>query len=424
MEKILRWKRLRHLYDIDLLGPSDYHHRSQTEAMMFSLKRFLDVRDEDAGLLYRAYYAFFFSGMMANVLGSILPSIISEHSLSFSFQGTLLSINQIGNLLAVWLSGFLPYAIGRRRSTVIMGSGIVLGFLLMVFTGNPCVLLVAFVFLGVGRGTMSNITNVVVGQYAGNRATGLNLLHAAFAVGAFIGPFLVVICGDEKWRIPALIIACGMASALTLFHFSRLPVTREKKAEDDSSIPSSFSFWLNTMILFCYLCGESTFMGWLVTYLKNQGIFPSALANAMSSLLWIMILLSRLMAAALSTKVKKEKLILALGSSMFLFTFLLVNTADSVTAAVAVLGIGLSMGGIYPTVISTNEKRYVESTIATGICIATATVGSVVMPSVVGWIADSMSMDAALKSILLPLFVMVILMAVKLARSAGRSAAR
>ena len=381
---------------------------------MFSVSRFLDVQDNKEGLLYRVYYAFFFSGMMANTLGSILPDIIAERGLSYSFQGTLLSVNQIGNLLAVWLSGFLPYAVGRRKSTILLGSGIVLGFFIMVLTGNPVALLLAFVLMGVGRGTMSNITNVVVGQYAGNKGAGLNLLHASFAVGAFIGPFLVVFFGEARWRIPSVIIALGMASALTLFRFSDLSNTREQKDKGDSSLPKAPSFWINTFILFCYLCGESTFMGWLVTYLMNQGIFPSSLANAMSALLWLMILISRLLSAALSQKIQKEKIILFLGSSMLVFTFLLVNTSSSVLAAISVFGIGLSMGGIYPTVLSTNEKRYTQSTIATGTCIAVATVGAVVMPSVVGFIADNISMNIALKSILAPLSVMVVLMIIKL----------
>ena len=381
---------------------------------MFSVSRFLDVQDNKEGLLYRVYYAFFFSGMMANTLGSILPDIIAERGLSYSFQGTLLSVNQIGNLLAVWLSGFLPYAVGRRKSTILLGSGIVLGFFIMVLTGNPVALLLAFVLMGIGRGTMSNITNVVVGQYAGNKGAGLNLLHASFAVGAFIGPFLVVFFGEARWRIPSVIIALGMASALTLFRFSDLSNTREQKDRGDSSLPKAPSFWINTFILFCYLCGESTFMGWLVTYLMNQGIFPSSLANAMSALLWLMILISRLLTAALSQRIQKEKIILFLGSSMLVFTFLLVNTSSSVLAAISVFGIGLSMGGIYPTVLSTNEKRYTQSTIATGTCIAVATVGAVVMPSVVGFIADNISMNIALKSILAPLCVMVVLMIIKL----------
>ncbi len=379
-----------------------------------SLNKFLDVEEGKAGLLYRAYYAFFFSGMMANVLGSILPYIIKEGGLSFSFQGTLLSINQIGNLIAVWLSGFLPYAIGRKKSTFILGSGIVIGFVIMVLTGNPILLLLAFTCLGVGRGTMSNITNVLVGEYAGNKAAGLNLLHATFAVGAFISPFIVVMCGSTLWRVPAIIIAVGMMSALLLFLKSDLSSEKSKKAKDDGTIPRSFSFWLNTAILFCYLCGESTFMGWLVTYLIGQGIFPSALANAMASLLWLMILLSRLMTAALSRRIKKEKLILALGSSMFIFTFVLVNTTETVPAAVSVLFIGLSMGGIYPTVLSTNEKKYNQSTIATGTCIAVATIGAVVMPIIVGALADNVNMNIALKAILVPLGIMVVLEIIKL----------
>lgn len=381
---------------------------------MFSLNRFLDVRKDDAGLLYRAYYAFFFSGMMANVLGSILPNIIETNGLSFSFQGTLLSVNQIGNLLAVWLSGFLPYAIGRRKSTILMGSGVVVGFVVMVLTGNPVALLLSFVCLGIGRGTMSNITNVLVGQYAGNKTVGLNLLHASFAIGAFISPFLVVLCGDRFWKAPAVIIACGMASALVLFRFSPLENTKTVKAKDESTIPKAASFWLNTFILFFYLCGESTFMGWLVTYFKNNGVFPVSNANAMSSLLWLMILISRLVTASVSKKFRKEGVILFLGSMMLVFTVVLVTATSPVIVAVSVLCIGLSMGGIYPTTLATMEKRFNQSTIATGTCIAVATLGAVIMPNIVGYIADAVDISIAIRSILVPLLLMVVLQFAKL----------
>lgn len=381
---------------------------------MFSLNRFLDVRKDDAGLLYRAYYAFFFSGMMANVLGSILPNIIETNGLSFSFQGTLLSVNQIGNLLAVWLSGFLPYAIGRRKSTILMGSGVVVGFVVMVLTGNPIALLLSFVCLGIGRGTMSNITNVLVGQYAGNKAVGLNLLHASFAIGAFISPFLVVLCGDRFWKAPAVIIACGMASALVLFRFSPLENTKTVKDKDESTIPKAASFWLNTFILFFYLCGESTFMGWLVTYFKNNGVFPVSIANAMSSLLWLMILISRLVTASVSKRFRKEGVILFLGSMMLVFTVILVTATNPVLVAVSVLCIGLSMGGIYPTTLATMEKRFNQSTIATGTCIAVATLGAVIMPNIVGYIADAVDISIAIRSILVPLLLMVVLQFAKL----------
>ena len=146
---------------------------------MFSLGSFLDVRKEDRPLLYYTYYAFLVSGMMSTVLGAILPSLSAEYGLSYSVQGSLLSFHQIGNLAAVYLAGFLPYAIGRKRSTLLGASGIILGLVFMTLYGNPLFLMLAFALTGIGRGTLSNMTNVVVGQCAGNKAGGLNLLHAS-----------------------------------------------------------------------------------------------------------------------------------------------------------------------------------------------------------------------------------------------------
>ena len=378
------------------------------------LDKFLGVEKENSSLLYRTYFAFFVTGMMSNVLGSLLPCIAEEYGLSLTFQGTVLSVNQVGNLLALLLAGYLPYAIGCKKSTVLLSSGIVLGFIGMVITGNPVVLAVCFVLLGLGRGTMSNITNVIIGETAGNNVAGLNLLHGSFAIGAFISPFLVVLFGTHRWSVSALIIALAMSIALVLLAKSNLSNTKSVKASQDTAFPKAFSFWLNTFILFCYLCAETTFMGWLVTYFTNQGIFSSSLANAMSALLWLMILVSRLITAVVSKSVKRESIILFLGSCMTLFTVLLVNTTNSVMATICVLCIGLSMGGIYPTTLATMEKKFTESTIATGICIGVATLGAVIMPNIVGYLAENVNMNFALKSILIPLAIMLILQIVKL----------
>ena len=155
-------------------------------------------------------------------------------------------------------------------------------------------------------------------------------------------------------------------------------------------------------------------MGWLVTYFKDKGLFPVSFANVLSSMLWLMILASRLVTAAASRRFKKEGIILFLGSMMLAFTIVLVTATNSVLVAISVLCIGLSMGGIYPTTLSTMDKRFNQSTVATGTCIAVATFGAVIMPSVIGYIADNISISIALKAIVVPLFLMVVLQLVKL----------
>ena len=376
---------------------------------------FLGVRKEDAGLLVRIYFLFFVSGMMSTVLGVILPFLGDEHGLSQTVRGALLSAHQIGNLAALFISGILPYAIGRKQNTVLLGSGIVIGLALITLTGNPLILFCAFALTGIGRGTMSNITNVVVGESMANKGAGLNLLHATFAVGAFIAPFMVIALSSSGWRAEPLVIAALMALALVLVVFSPLSSGRSGKDRRKEEFPCSFTFWVNTFIMFFYLCGEASLMGWLVTYFASLDA-GAGFSTAMQSLLWIMILAGRLVCAAISARVDKPRLILILGIMMLASFLLLIAAPSMALKVIGVIGTGLAMSGIYPTTLSTMDRNYNNSTVATGICIGTATVGAIVMPVIIGSVADAAGVATGFSLIAVPIVVMVVLQVLKAAR--------
>ena len=382
--------------------------------MMFSLGELLGVQKDDRGLLYRIYFAFFASGAMSTLLGAILPEMGEAYGLDYAFRGVLLSAHQVGNLCAVIASGFIPYLIGRKRSTFMLGLGIVLGLVLMTLTGSSALLFIAFALTGIGRGTMSNITNVVVGETAENKAAGLNLLHASFAVGAFLAPFVAIAVIPSSWRYAPWIIAALMLLALLLLLFSRLSSERVRKEKGEGTIPRSLQFWLNTFIMFFYLCSEASLIGWLVTYFQDAGIFPDSVSTAMQSFLWIMILVGRLICAVVSTRMNKNVLILILGLMMTGFFILMITAENPVVIVAAVFLVGFSMSGIYPTTLSTMEKKYNSSTVATGLCIGTATVGAIIMPSIVGTVAESAGIEGGIATISVAMAVMVTLMLVKL----------
>ncbi len=380
---------------------------------MFSLGKFLGVPEEKRSLLYRIYFAFFASGAMSTLLGAILPEMGEAYNLDYAYRGVLLSAHQIGNLSAVIAAGFIPYLIGRKRSTFILGLGIVIGLLLMTLTGNPLLLFLAFALTGIGRGTMSNITNVVVGECAENNAAGLNLLHASFAVGAFLSPFIAIAVIPASWKIAPWISAALMLLTLLLLLGKGLSSERMKKEKGEGTIPRSLQYWLNTFILFFYLCGEASLIGWLVTYFQDANIFPDAISTAMQSFLWIMILIGRLSCAVISTHMNKNTLILILGLLMTGFFILMIAAPTPFVAALAVFLVGVSMSGIYPTTLSTMEKKYSSSTVATGLCIGTATVGAILMPAVVGAVAERTGIEGGIATISIALSLMVILMIVK-----------
>lgn len=385
---------------------------------MFSMSSFLQIKKENVSLVYRIYFAFLCSGAMSTLLGALLPAMQEEYAMSYALRGYVLSAHQIGNLCAVMIAGFLPYAIGRKQSTLLLGSCIVLGLLLMTLTGNPFLLLVAFALTGVGRGTLSNITNVVVSENAGNKAAGLNVLHASFAIGAFLSPFIAVAASRTQWRAAAWIAAAFMALSLFFISNSKLSSSRmEKKKGEAVPFASSFGFWLNTAIMFFYLCAEGSLIGWLVTYFKDSGIMSTALAQTMQSLLWIMILCGRLTCASVSNKVSKPVLILVMGIFMSIFFVLMISTRNVAVIVASLLGVGFSMSGIYPTTLSTMDPRFNSSTVAVGTCIATATIGAILMPIIVGQVAEAAGIAGGIATISIALLIMVALMALKVIRS-------
>jgi FHS family glucose/mannose:H+ symporter-like MFS transporter len=388
---------------------------------MKSMATLLKVKREDRPLMYTIYYAFFVSGMMSTLIGALLPFMKSEYQMSYVLSGAVLSAHQIGNFSALLIAGVLPYLIGRKRSTLTLAMGIVIGFLLITLTANPLLLLLAFAFTGIGRGTFSNITNVVMSEIAENKAASLNLLHAVFAVGAFLAPFIAILATvvlNVGWRVSAWLLVAFELIALLFISRSTLssePTKRSKGGE--ASFLRSSEFWINAATLFFYLCNEASIMGWLVTYFTDTGRLSPALAQTTSSALWIFILVGRLLCAYLASKMNKNLLLIILGALQLSF-FIMMITVDSITLIyLSIFGFGLSMSGTYPTILSTVDSKLTSSTIAMGSLIAVATLGAILMPTIVGSIAQVQGMAGGLATISVAIGVMLFLMIIKFIRS-------
>lgn len=375
----------------------------------------LQVDGKNRGLLSVIYLNFFTNGMLATMLGVLLPFIKEESGLTYAQSGLVLSAHQVGNLCAVLAAGVLPYLMGRKTSSLLTGSGIVLGFLLMTVTRNPLLLVVAFAFTGIFRGTMSNLCNSVVAAVSGNKTGALNILHAAFAVGALLSPVIIALFTQALgwgWRGAAVTIACLGGVALVLL--SRSSLTGERAVKEGRSAMAflrSRLFWMVTGILFFYLCAEASIIGWFVIYFEDIGILPSAVARFTPTLLWLMIMAGRLGCAALSGRVDRNNLMLALGLGFAVcFGGLLLGKTAAV-CIVFLLGIGLTMAGIYPTTFACLRDC---STMETGFCIALASFGAILMPGIVGAVADIRGLFGGVAMILAALVCMVLLMLIKL----------
>ena len=177
-------------------------------------------------ILICCFFVFAVNGLYAMILGSFLPIISDEYGLNNTMSGVLLSAHQVGNLIAGFIAGVLPLYLGRKKSIMFLCSFVVMGFLIMILTGNPVLLILGFLFTGLSRGSISNFNNTIVNEVSNSSPAALNFLHSIFAVGALIAPFLVIICtnmaGEKGWKIAAGVII--VLAIISIFLFSKMKI--------------------------------------------------------------------------------------------------------------------------------------------------------------------------------------------------------
>lgn len=415
-----------------------------------------------------SYVTFMLNGMLALSVGSLLPFIRDARGLEYTFCGLLVSLHSVGNLLSSFFAGALAVKIGRKSSILLFNACYALSYLLILLGGNGVWLVAAFLLTGMARGATSNFSNVTINNLAPGQAWILNGLHAMFSVGAFLFPVLLtVLTADSagRWQTACgFMLAMGILSWIL---YSVMPVDEvrkpqemgkkyrnkaggrgeEKKREDgavsngntgneiaedrkagDGSAKKGtekdgrekagnreseglMRFWKEPMFLLCtatlffYLCVEQGVIGWLVTYFKDMGLLNGSLSQIMASVQWVMILAGRLSTAYLSTRLDKTKLLRVMGVGLILFFLVLITGRTTPQIVIGIMGFGYSMAGIYPTTVSFAGKLIQKYPLSWSFMLTMASFGSILMPSVIGRIAESAGIFYGMSSIVVVIVI-------------------
>ena len=95
------------------------------------------------------FEAFFFSGVCAISSGVVVSLLQEQYGFAYGVTGTLLSLMNIGNLVAGFLSGVLPGILGgMKRSVLLLSLGYLAGYGLMGFSGAGALLGLGFFPVG------------------------------------------------------------------------------------------------------------------------------------------------------------------------------------------------------------------------------------------------------------------------------------
>lgn len=386
-------------------------------------------------LLRNVLLIFGISGAAAQPLGSLIPFLRSSYGLSYEFSGILLSVNSLGNLLGILLSGFLPALLGRRKTILTIGTWMAVAYLIFTLgLGAPAILLAACLMVGFSRGGVGNFSNTMVSTLPGDKATrGFNLLHGAFATGALLSPLLLVACSAWKpqngWRFMTGFVF--LLCLVQVIFYLRMELPVEHRAESGRALDLSFlkipQFWMGSMMLFFYVSSEYAITGWLVTYFQDIGVLSASQSQMMNSLLWLVIFLGRMVGASLTGKVSKSAILMADGIGFFAFFLLLLVSRTPGLVILGIMGSGFFMATVFPTSFAFGSQYTKGNDLCSSILTLTGSLGGILTPALVGFVAErtgSIQSGMSLVAIFVGLLLTCILVSVLLNRRLNAKAVK
>jgi fucose permease len=342
-------------------------------------------------------------GAGVTLIGATVPTVIRQLEWSYVIAGTVLSVGSIGYFSSTFLCSVLVRRLGARK--VIVGGLLVQAAGFVLFGARPGVLfnLAAMALIGLGEGGAEIVTNfAVVRMERPGQSRLMNLMHAAFTLGAMSGPVAVGFLLDWglHWRTlyQALALLCAGMAAL----FFRLPFAgaegRERRRSSSRrallGLVRQPLLVLLALVIFLYVGAEIGVSNWMAEYYVGVFGFSEASGAYMVSVFWGGLLIGRLLLSLVYRGVKQAHLLcgLTLLAALALVGALLVG--GPLAAGILFLLSGVGFSAIYPVVMAlVGEYFAAEQSLAIGFVSTAGGIGSFSFPFVMSALAERYGME-------------------------------
>lgn len=369
-------------------------------------------------IVFNLFFAYLTLGVALIMLGSVLPVLKADYALNYQVGGMLLSVQSIGYAVAGLGAGFLPLYLGLKKSFILLTSGTCIGMGMLLASGNPVWLLTAMGLIGISKGAVTNYNNQIMTELAEGDAGPLNLMHAFFAIGACIAPFIVLLCGKvdaSGWRLAVFLSAAAVGVGLLAMFRMNMRGSTAKQEQNTEKTGVSYGFfkekifWITMLICFFYQGIEGTMMGWLTSFFVDSHVMTDSFAQVVTSALWIALLIGRVSCSRLAARFKPSQMILAMAIGQFVFLTVLVTSHSFAGMMIATIGLGLSMSGMYGTSVSNAGDLFARYPVCMGFFVLMTSTGAVVAPAVVGAVANASGMRMGISCLLFAAAALVLM---------------
>lgn len=361
-----------------------------------------DTDHRTTRLLIVVGVSFFAAGMAQGTLGPVLPDLARRTGTDPAIVGGMFTAFMLALFLGQTAAAIFGGRLGRTRVLAIGMTLAVAGYC-GIALGTSFAMLVAFSVLnGLGFGTLALTGNVAAAESSPG-AGPLNLVNAAFGVGAIVGPALVWLSlGRTGTGIPALWgAAIAMSTAFVLLIALRPdtgaarppgPVARDGRHAARAMLNSPVIWLLGTFCMF-QVSLEVGLGAWLPTLLARAADMSPAAGASVISMFWLLATTARLVAAGASRTLHPLKILkistwLCVSGCMLLL--LATARGDGTLAVIAVAVLAPGLGPVVPTALAVARAAFPDDArLASGFVFGMNTVGAAAAPLVLGLLLGS-----------------------------------
>ena len=368
-----------------------------------SLKRFTSIFvfniEKDLRAIFITLLAnFVLFGISLTIIGATLPKIIADFQWSYIATGIVLSAGSIGYFVSSFIAGILLQKLGPKK-VIVIGMG--LQFIgLLFFASTPIVLLNMLLNLMIGFGgggteVVVNYSMVKMERHGQSRL--MNFMHAAFSVGAVVGPYLVILLmrAELGWTMIYRIMSFVSLVMAVIFWF--LPLSRfhkrEEKSEEKTSSASLLRdpvLILSFMILLIYVGSELGVSNWVSEYYVKFFNAPADVGALMVSIFWVGLLIGRLGTSIIYHGARPEAVALGLAFTCTVSLIFALLMKTPVIAGIGFCLAGLGYSAIYPLIMALVGRHFSTAQgAAVGFAATGGGIGSFVFPFIMAAISNT-----------------------------------
>src|SRR5258708_2627917 len=298
-------------------------------------------------LIFAAILGIFVYGMMAAMLGTLLPDLSDRFKLTPSQNGTIAFSQALGLMIA-------SLAVGPLLDTQGDKIGIVLGlvFIAIALFGLPRSggfgSIAALMFLlGIGGGIVVTGANALTFAVSpDHQATASNLVNLFFGLGGLLTPFISANLFKRNWG--RLCYTIAVLTVIVAVYQIAVPMPAPPGGSGSiftqaGPILGQPILYLLGLFLFLYISCEVGVWNWLVRHLIAQGIPEGRALNILSLGFALGLLIGRVVISQVLKSVPPVEVTLGASIAMAITTFLMLRTNKAGTAGVLVFIAGAAM---------------------------------------------------------------------------------